>query len=784
MKSLADAVIGGALAALTLSICLYFAPRGFHVGFVDMGHDGYQLRQVLDLTGGGVIFRDTFDQYGPLNGYLNAVGFIALGRRLLAIKYFISLWYGLIVVALYVLARHWLSPALAAFSALIWLSLAPFYNHGIMISPHAYTLLFQALATLVALRTPGLGPRRFALIGLLAGLSWAVKQSMGALYLLAIVSYLFYRLLLNRSEWRRVAMATVATSAVFFAVVGLSLALLWSQDALHDWYFQTIEFPRAFYLPGSSSIDVASHPSWLAAFARAQWTQPIYWIVIRAVVFLTVIAQIIGRRPADDLVLIASITAFLWLGAYPSGNFMHQWWTASLAIPAFVVCVRYARPGTADQGRIVSGLTVAIVLLIVGAGLDDRMKHTRWRARTLTETLGEPAVFRGIRTDVPTRRAFETLYHLMARYRADHPGTKVVSIESSDGSGGGMVESLPFISFFDDNPHSQPVYWSLPVLSTTVYPRYSEALWRQVRDEHPLLVDHRIGRYKPFRISGYDLLAAAQSDYGHWYVYAPTATVPVVEGSLYLAADGSTERGFPDDEDSGPELAKRLSTSSEGAWRGRVRPSAEGNDSINSADAYPLDFVDPVPGKGAGPVSVYTWPEDLPGANFDGPVEPVPTDVVWRAGRGDIVRDFQPGAWIVDGFAQDPFGYLLQWAEQPVDSGTRLVVRGEVFEGGLQVGFLEHGTWAGFVCVARPGRFQAVLETQDTGRSTLVAANCVRAKWWERAALYPMRAILGPFMGGAYRNHLLVSQAGWIRPSAPTSTTPPLKSTSQRAARQ
>ena len=34
----------------------------------------------------------------------------------------------------------------------------------------------------------------------------------------------------------------------------------------------------------------------------------------------------------DDLVLMASITASLWLAAYPSANFMHQWWTASLTI--------------------------------------------------------------------------------------------------------------------------------------------------------------------------------------------------------------------------------------------------------------------------------------------------------------------------------------------------------------------------------------------------------------------------------------------------------------------
>src|SRR5919198_1792451 len=113
-----DVFFAAGLAAITLAVGLFFAPRGVDYGFVDMGHDGYQLRQVLDLNRGGVIFRDTFDQYGPLNGYLNAVGFVAFGRRLLAMKYFVCGWYALSAIALFMIARHWLDRPLAAFSVI------------------------------------------------------------------------------------------------------------------------------------------------------------------------------------------------------------------------------------------------------------------------------------------------------------------------------------------------------------------------------------------------------------------------------------------------------------------------------------------------------------------------------------------------------------------------------------------------------------------------------------------------------------------------------------------
>ena len=43
-----DAVLPTALAADTLAIGLYFTTRGFQSGFVDMAHDGYQLRQAID----------------------------------------------------------------------------------------------------------------------------------------------------------------------------------------------------------------------------------------------------------------------------------------------------------------------------------------------------------------------------------------------------------------------------------------------------------------------------------------------------------------------------------------------------------------------------------------------------------------------------------------------------------------------------------------------------------------------------------------------------------------
>jgi len=573
----ADLAIAAALAALTLAVSLFFAPRGYQAGFVDMAHDGYQLRQALDLGRGAVVFRDTFDQYGPGGGYINTVGMLLFGRRLLALKYFVCLWYGLIALTLFALARQWLDPVLAGFSVLVWLGLAPFYQHGIMISPHVYVLFFQALAASVAVGGVALDPRRFAAAGVLTGLSWSMKQPMGILFLAAMLVYLACQFIARGRNGRTGAATAAAALAIgFFSVLGVVLALLWSRGALADWYRQTILFPRELYiqeysrrLGGGTLARIV--PPIVIEFVRLQLAQAPYWLVIRAAVFTAALVQARRRWPDDRLLLIASITAFLWLGAFPSANFMHQWWTVSLAIPAFVWVVHQLTRRIATAEPIPAVCTIAIVLVVTGAGIVDRKRATAFRASSLAQTLVDPPVLRGIRTDAPMKRAFDTVYGAISRYRGHHPGSRLVSIDPADRFWSGINESLLFLSAFEGNWHLQPVYWSLPVLSTSIYAGYDEQLWHEIRTDHPLLIEHREGGYKPLNIASYALLAAVESDFGYWYVYGPEHTDRIRHGevSTFLARSGAAESGFAE-KGASPAVDTGLNPSAEGARRGRT----------------------------------------------------------------------------------------------------------------------------------------------------------------------------------------------------------------------
>src|SRR5262245_19347035 len=767
MKSRADWAIACALAATTLAVCLYFSPRGFHLGFVDMGHDGYQLQQALDLSRGGVIFRDTFDQYGPLNGYINVIGFRTLGRNLLAMKYFVSIWYALTAIVLLLIARVWLDAWLASFTVVLWIALAPFYGHGIMISPHAYAMLFQAVATLIVLRTPDLNPRRYAIVGTLAGLSWGVKQSMGVFYMCAVLLFLALHVIEKRVERRSILNASAALAAPFFGIVAGTLAWLWSQGALHDYYLQAIAFPREFYLANAQSARAADQPDMFRraidgrlAFAQRQRTESPLWIIIRATVFAGALISVAQGRLTAGIVLIAAITAFLWLAAYPSANFMHQWWTASLALVSFVACIHGALGLLLRQKRVVAGfLTVAVAGIVASYDVSLRAEQAVWRARELTETLQQPPLLRGIKTVPSTWRAYDLFVRIITAYRSTHPGTSVVTIEGADGWDAGMIETLLFLTAVDDNRHDQPVYWSLPVLSTRVYPHYAERLWQRIWNERPLIVDHRFGKYKPAHVAGYRILAAARSDRGTWYIFAPD-DAHVAEVATYLRDDGSIERGF--DDQTIPKLARRLSPSRSGMWRGAIlAPQDDAQDVEVPGDDYPVTLRG-LPRWSKLPINIYTWPADLPEAIVGPTLEPPAAALEWRGGKYDIVRQFEPGAWRVDGNAQLPSSYLLQWPEEPVAGSSTFVARGVLDDGGVEIGFLSGGTWTMSVCVNRPGPFEAVL-TIPPGRYGLVVANCIPRGWWRRALGNPLQALLSLFANGHMPNRFSVSAAGWVR---------------------
>src|SRR5207248_11392443 len=106
------------------------------------------------------------------------------------------------------------------------------------------------------------------------------------------------------------------------AIVAIAAVLLWSNGALHDWYLQTVQFPRAFYLASDNGASAVGSRSWvdpLQKFVELQVMVDWYWHLLRAIVPVAAIGALIWRRTdSGNLVLAGLVTCGLWFAAFPS----------------------------------------------------------------------------------------------------------------------------------------------------------------------------------------------------------------------------------------------------------------------------------------------------------------------------------------------------------------------------------------------------------------------------------------------------------------------------------
>ena len=759
------------LAALTLAVAAYFAPRGFRAGFTDVAHDGYQLRQILDLDAGGTIFKDTFDQYGPLSGYVNLAGFRMFGRNLLAAKYAISVWYAATAVLLYVLARSLLTPGLAAVSVLVWLGLAPFYGHGVMISPHAYVLFLQTAATLAILWFAQGGRRGWlAFAGLCCGLCWALKTSLGLLFAAGVTTYFVVRVLTRKSSVLDGVIALSVFLGAGVAVVAGTLGLLALGGALHDWYLQTIVFPKQFYLDqvgpgggGFSSIGVFMREFIALNFDISYVPVAVYWHLMRFGLIAAVVVLWRRQRPIPELLLLtACLLPLLWLGAFPSANFMHQWWLTSLGIAPFVYCADVA-VGQIDMrwfaGRyrrlewVATGLMIG---LIFSSGFVERARSARERAATLTETIDVPPVLKGIRTDKNTLTAFRILYAAISNYKQHHPSARIVSRDHCQGYNGCVPESLLMLSFLEDNRHDHPVYWPMPVLTTTIYPEYRRLFARDLERTQPLVVDswdpRGVGNDPPnTAFDRYELLVGAQTDWNYWYLFAPTHGSAASHGEVHVQL--------------GPPPQPRVAATEQGA---APREETVPDEPLLPVATVALAAIPPPPPKlvkrdrtvvvEGEPIvrRLETWPEDAEVTRLSPTFDPVDPS---SAGRADIVT-FRRRRWVVRGTAEDRFSYLMYFKERTVRDGEYFLATGELHEGGLSFGLQIDEEWIGLAHVTTRGPFAVVLKP-DAGRYHLVLANNITTKRDDLYREYGVFAVWKILTGALLPTSFEIDRAGW-----------------------
>ena len=486
-------------AFLTFLICVWFSARGFDLGFTDVGHDSYVLKVASDLNGGATLFKNTFTQYGIVGDPLNAL-ILRLHNRLVFIKFVYSVIYSICCYIIYKSTKLNSSHQTAILISCFFIASGPFYRHGIMLSVHAYILLVQLGVVSNLRKFFSYGSKR-ALIytSFLSAFIFLLKQNYG-IYQIFLISIC----LLSPVVKKRLRVVGLYFGIILITIAPFFLKLIYER-ALTDWYIQTVEFPRLFYtdyilsterlftnsralverLPSLSFLTNIPWP--IFAFIELFFNQP-YWMTLRLALFFLALNQIKTGRTRDSgivmLIVVCSGTLVLW----PSGNFMHQWWTLAPIFPLIPKAIKELglsnrtflnRKPFQSMHSVIPTLGQVICLAMLAnvffSGGSFYTGNFATAISTITRPCVEfksPEVLEGI---CSTKEFIDEINYISAKASVIHQieliqfkKSRVITQDSADGVTEILIALLP-VATLSGNSSISPLLWNLPVLSK-LYP--------------------------------------------------------------------------------------------------------------------------------------------------------------------------------------------------------------------------------------------------------------------------------------------------------------------------
>ncbi len=356
-EALIESGIGIAIFAVTLFVIYRFAIIDF-----DAHHTGLMYKTALDVARGGVIFRDTFTQYGALTSLLQALFIRILGEQVTSILFATAFFYAASHTVFYFLSRRFFGKGISLAATFCALMLAPFYTWTFHPWSSVFSLFFLLLTLYVALiATKRKSVVATFFVGVLSMLSFWCRQPVG------IVTALAALLCLSFFAWREEKKSAARRRYLLLLIpllLGLLVAFfaffipLAANGALRDFYRQCIEGMVTFASDRSSTeqfgifgvIGTLLYCLFLAPLV--QWFSPginyIWLLLPLASLFLFILAFRKLKRASKDedtglwrAYLVFTVFAVAsWHQYYPVSCYRHWYWAAFPSIIPLVLLVR------------------------------------------------------------------------------------------------------------------------------------------------------------------------------------------------------------------------------------------------------------------------------------------------------------------------------------------------------------------------------------------------------------------------------------------------------------
>ncbi len=231
---------GACAFIFTIAVILPFSRLGF-----DAHHDGVMFAAAMGVRYGYQIQKEVYSQYGPVVPWIQGVGLLVFGNKIVVIKIF-----SVISIALasgcfaYFFAKRY-SLKVAFLAILVWLACFPGFDVSMMLlawSSDYLLLLFGVILVLSTNLRSHSATRNMIfklLIGFCFGTSIFTRINSGIPVTVTFMVLILVLVKFNQAKFYLIGFITSLIIYLgYFAAIG----------SLNVWYLQTLEFPRKLYV--------------------------------------------------------------------------------------------------------------------------------------------------------------------------------------------------------------------------------------------------------------------------------------------------------------------------------------------------------------------------------------------------------------------------------------------------------------------------------------------------------------------------------------------------------
>ncbi len=489
-----------ALVIISIFLITFIIFGFFSTIGVDPHHDGLMFKTALDVAKGKMLFRDTFTQYGVLVHIIHALLLNILGEYLIVIKIATVFFYALIFVFLFLVLKRIIPRILTVISIVVWLLLAPFYIMIFLPWPSVYALFFQLLCVWLLMRWL---ETRLSLYIFLTGITTALvflcRQPVGFFTFTAMAFfylYLFLQREISIFEFRKILLNY---AAAYFAIFSIFLIWLLINNALIDWWKQSIIMPFLWAVKQPAGINIGSSSAAVSqpfigldnlgiglVSTRGFYVERagLFLYLARAIVyfwFLLPFLSFIRNRKNIPIVLFSIICIASGLQIYPVRDIRHIYWSFVL-MPGIIALLVYQFTGKFFKYNpkvskkavlfISASIFILIFLLLTAVYLIrgiDKAKDEYYFA-------DKPLVLKGMRLTKKERDFYQRVYQKIEKYFMGNPSGNVL-IDS-----GNMI----FLTFDNRIKNIHPIYFNLSY--SPCYPEYQKIRNEYILSNNPLIL--------------------------------------------------------------------------------------------------------------------------------------------------------------------------------------------------------------------------------------------------------------------------------------------------------